>query len=151
MFCMLCNDNTSLMKKERREWVYFAYFHSITSCKIIFWGNSRRNKNILYKHYKLLRCILHLKQEMHLHYNTLYIPGLNQWKIYRVKQITLYAINSTICYIYRNFMAHFTLKCSQMNCTFTLGFRAHSTSYGYPNIQAYGILEFSYVLFLKCR
>jgi hypothetical protein len=67
----------------------------------------------------------------------LYSPDLNPW------QITMHATNSTICYIHRDLVAHFTLKFFEINCTFTLDLRAHSTSYGYPNFRAHGIWIFT--------
>jgi hypothetical protein len=37
---------TSLMKTETLKLVYFAYFHSIMSYDIIFWGNATDGKKV---------------------------------------------------------------------------------------------------------
>jgi hypothetical protein len=39
---------TSLKKTETLKLVYFAYFHSIMSYGIIFWGNSTDSKKVFY-------------------------------------------------------------------------------------------------------
>jgi hypothetical protein len=42
--CFAMRTITSLMKTETLKFVYFAYFHSIVSHEIIFWGNSTDSK-----------------------------------------------------------------------------------------------------------
>jgi hypothetical protein len=42
--CFAMRNITSLMKTETLKLVYFAYFHSIMSYEIIFWGNSTDSK-----------------------------------------------------------------------------------------------------------
>jgi hypothetical protein len=46
---------TSLMKTEALKLVYFAYFHSIVSYGIIFWGNSTDSKEVFYIQKKFIR------------------------------------------------------------------------------------------------
>jgi hypothetical protein len=46
---------TSLMKTETLKLVYFAYFHSIMSYVIIFWGNSTDSKKVFYIQQKIIR------------------------------------------------------------------------------------------------
>jgi hypothetical protein len=43
------------MKTETLKLVYFAYFHSIMSYGIIFWGNSTDNKKVFYIQKKIIR------------------------------------------------------------------------------------------------
>jgi hypothetical protein len=43
------------MKTETLKLVYFAYFHSIMSYGIIFWGNSTDSKKLFYIQKKIIR------------------------------------------------------------------------------------------------
>jgi hypothetical protein len=45
---------TSLMKTETLKLVYFAFFHSLISHGIIFWGNSTDSKKLFYIQKKII-------------------------------------------------------------------------------------------------
>jgi hypothetical protein len=50
------------MKTESLKLVYFAYFHSIMSYGIIFWGNSTDSKKVFYIQKKIIRIMAGTKR-----------------------------------------------------------------------------------------
>jgi hypothetical protein len=53
--CFAMRTIISLMKTETLKLVYFMYFHSIMSKRIIFWGNSTDSKKVFYIQKKIIR------------------------------------------------------------------------------------------------
>jgi hypothetical protein len=53
--CFAMRTVTSIMKIETLKLVYFAYFHSIMSYGIIFWGNSTDRKKVFYIQKRIIR------------------------------------------------------------------------------------------------
>jgi hypothetical protein len=52
--CFVMWTVTSLMKMKTLKLVYFAYFHSTMSHRIIFWGNSTDSKKVFYMQKKII-------------------------------------------------------------------------------------------------
>jgi hypothetical protein len=62
--CFTMRTVTSLMKTGTSKLVYFAYFHSIMSYGIIFWGNSTDSKNVFYIQNKIIRIMAGTKRRI---------------------------------------------------------------------------------------
>jgi hypothetical protein len=60
--CFAMRNITSLMKSETLKLAYLAYFHSIMSYGIIFWGNSTDNKKVFYIQKKIIRILAGTKR-----------------------------------------------------------------------------------------
>jgi hypothetical protein len=60
--CFAMRAITSLTKTETLKLVYFAYFHSIMSYRIIFWGSSTDSKKVFYIQKKIIRIMAGTKR-----------------------------------------------------------------------------------------
>jgi hypothetical protein len=60
--CFAMRTVTSLVKTETLKLVYFAYFHSIMSYGIIFWGNSTDSKKVFYIQKRIIRIMAGTKK-----------------------------------------------------------------------------------------
>jgi hypothetical protein len=55
---------TPLLKVDTLKFVYFAYFHSIMSYGIVFWGNSTDGKKVFIIQKKIIRIMVSVKRRV---------------------------------------------------------------------------------------